>query len=103
MDDEPRLWKALSLSDLQPARSTFDDLNDEEAYREGIEELVAAERPRGVFSRQLILGDNLDTEKIKADYSAGVLRLQIPVAERAKPRKIEVGSSEPTETKTITA
>ena len=62
--------------------------------REGIEELVAAERPRGVFSRQLILGDNLDTEHIQADYDAGVLRLQIPVAEKAKPRKIAVTSSD---------
>lgn len=57
---------------------------------EGVEELVAAERPRGVFSRQLILGDNLDTDKISANYQSGVLRLEIPVAERAKPRKIAV-------------
>ncbi|GAA1831070.1 Hsp20/alpha crystallin family protein [Microlunatus capsulatus] len=62
--------------------------------REGIAELVAAERPRGVFSRQLILGDNLDTEHIQASYDAGVLRLQIPVAEKAKPRKIAVTSSD---------
>lgn len=58
--------------------------------REGIEELVAAERPRGVFSRQLILGDNLDSERVAANYQGGVLRLEIPVAEKAKPRKIEV-------------
>ena len=58
--------------------------------REGTSELVAAERPRGVFSRQLILGDNLDLERINAAYSDGVLRLTIPVAERAKPRKISV-------------
>lgn len=56
-------------------------------------ELVAAERPRGVFSRQLVLGDNLDTEHIEADYNGGVLTLKIPVAEHAKPRKIEIGSS----------
>lgn len=62
--------------------------------REGIEELVAAERPRGVFSRQLILGDNLDTEKISADYRSGVLRLEVPVAERAKPRKISINASD---------
>jgi len=62
--------------------------------REGIEELVAAERPRGVFSRQLILGDNLDTDRIVASYHAGVLRLEIPVAERAKPRKISISSSD---------
>ena len=55
-------------------------------------ELIAAERPRGVFSRQLILGDNLDTEHIAAGYEAGVLRLTIPVAERAKPRKISITS-----------
>ncbi len=53
-------------------------------------ELIAAERARGVFSRQLILGDNLDTEHIDASYDAGVLTLKIPVAEKAKPRKISV-------------
>jgi HSP20 family protein len=53
-------------------------------------ELIAAERPRGVFSRQLILGDNLDTARIAASYDAGVLTLQIPVAEQAKPRKISI-------------
>lgn len=55
-------------------------------------ELVVAERPRGVFSRQLILGDTLDTENIKATYHFGVLTLRIPVAEQAKPRKIEIES-----------
>jgi HSP20 family protein len=62
--------------------------------REGIEELVAAERPRGVFSRQLMLGDTLDSEHISASYQAGVLRLEIPVAEKSKPRKITVTSTE---------
>lgn len=57
---------------------------------EGDDELVAAERPRGVFSRQLILGDNLDIESLAASYESGVLRLRIPVAEQAKPRKIEI-------------
>ncbi|WP_278265405.1 HSP20 family small heat-shock protein [Nocardia sp. AG03] len=52
--------------------------------------MIAAERPRGVFSRQLFLGDNLDTDRIRADYYDGVLRLSIPVAEKAKPRKIEI-------------
>ena len=55
-------------------------------------ELIAAERPRGVFSRQLVLGDNLDTEHIDASYDVGVLSLSIPVAEKAKPRKIEITS-----------
>jgi HSP20 family protein len=60
----------------------------------GDHELVAAERPRGVFSRQLILGDNLDTERVQASYQAGVLNLRIPVAENAKPRKIEITQSD---------
>ncbi|SRX92380.1 hypothetical protein [Mycobacterium leprae TN] [Mycobacterium shimoidei] len=53
-------------------------------------DMLAAERPRGVFSRQLVLGDNLETDKIEASYREGVLRLRIPVAERAKPRKITI-------------
>jgi HSP20 family protein len=56
-------------------------------------EMIAAERPRGVFSRQLFLGDNLDTDRVKAEYDAGVLRLTIPVAEQAKPHKITIASS----------
>ena len=55
-------------------------------------EMIAAERPRGVFSRQLILGDNLDLDNVQANYADGVLNLRIPVAERAKPRKITVES-----------
>jgi len=51
---------------------------------------VASERPLGVFSRQLFLGDTLDTEHIDAHYEAGVLTLRIPVAEKSKPRKIAV-------------
>lgn len=57
-------------------------------------EMIASERPRGVFSRQLILGDNLDTENIKATYDGGVLTLRIPVTEKAKPRKIQVEAKE---------
>lgn len=57
-------------------------------------ELIASERPRGVFSRQLILGDTLDTEHVKATYDGGVLTVRIPVAEKAKPRKIEIETKE---------
>lgn len=56
-------------------------------------ELVVGERPKGVYSRQLILGDSLDTDNIKANYDLGVLTLRIPVAEQAKPRKIEIEST----------
>ena len=57
-------------------------------------ETIATERPRGVFSRQLFLGDTLDVERVEASYNDGVLRLMIPVAEQAKPRKIEISSGE---------
>ncbi|MBP2583164.1 HSP20 family protein [Streptomyces sp. PvR006] len=54
-------------------------------------QMELSERPLGAFSRQLMLADTLDTEKITADYEAGVLTLRIPIAERAKPRKITIG------------
>ncbi|MEV5396630.1 Hsp20/alpha crystallin family protein [Streptomyces cellulosae] len=53
-------------------------------------DVVVAERPNGNFSRQLFLGDTLDTERIDAQYDAGVLTLRIPVAESAKPRRIQI-------------
>src|SRR5829696_7271527 len=62
----------------------------ERVPRDGDGDTLAAERVRGAFSRQLILGDNLDLEHIEASYDAGVLRLVVPVAEKAKPRKIEI-------------
>ncbi|MBC9732732.1 Hsp20/alpha crystallin family protein [Nocardioides marmotae] len=58
-------------------------------------QMLASERTRGSFSRQLVLGDNLDLDRIEASYDAGVLRLVVPVAEKAKPRKIEIGSTSP--------
>jgi HSP20 family protein len=65
-------------------------------------EMQVAERPSGVFSRQLFLGETLDTDSIKADYEAGVLTLHIPVAEQAKPRKISISSAD-TEQRQINA
>lgn len=50
------------------------------------------ERRRGAFRRQVHLGEGLDPEAIEADLSDGVLTLRIPVAERAKPRKITIGT-----------
>ena len=74
----------------------------ERVARNGDWEALASERPKGVFSRQLVLGDNLDLDSIEASYDDGVLRLVVPVAERAKPRKIEItqsrrGAGEPAE------
>lgn len=65
----------------------------ERPLRDESMEMIAAERPRGVFSRQLVLGENLDTDRITANYHNGVLALTIPVAEAAKPRKIEITGS----------
>jgi HSP20 family protein len=67
----------------------------ERPLREFEGEQLAAERPRGVFSRQLILGDNLDTDNVAAEYQNGVLSVRIPVAEKAKPRKISIETSTP--------
>src|ERR1700742_4412727 len=57
-------------------------------------ELLIAERPYGTFTRQVFLGDTLDADKVAADYAAGVLTLTIPVREAAKPRNIQVNSSD---------
>jgi HSP20 family protein len=57
-------------------------------------EMQVAERPLGVFSRQLFLGDTLDVENVAASYDAGVLTLRIPVAEQAKPRKISIANAD---------
>jgi HSP20 family protein len=57
-------------------------------------EMQVAERPLGVFSRQLFLGDTLDTDHIDASYEAGVLTLRIPIAEKAKPRKISIANTD---------
>ncbi|MDI5978961.1 Hsp20/alpha crystallin family protein [Amycolatopsis magusensis] len=62
------------------------------AKTDGDVEMQVAERPLGVFSRQLFLGDSLDNERVHADYEAGVLTLRIPIAEQAKPRKIAISS-----------
>jgi HSP20 family protein len=64
----------------------------ERPRRNGDWEPLAAERPSGLFSRQLVLGDNLDLDRLEAHYESGVLRLRVPVAEKAKPRKIAVST-----------
>jgi HSP20 family protein len=80
----------------------------ERRWEEGEEdEVLVAERPQGSFSRQLFLGEGLDTEHIQATYENGVLTLSIPVAEQAKPRKVEIatasGGAQPIETSSSVA
>ena len=57
------------------------------------DQLIARERPQGQFTRQLLLGESLDVDRIEASYENGVLTLAIPVAEQAKPRRIEITST----------
>jgi HSP20 family protein len=57
------------------------------------DQVLIRERPQGEFTRQLLLGENLDVDNVEANYEDGVLTLAIPVAEKAKPRRISVGSS----------
>ncbi len=59
------------------------------------QEVLTAERPQGSFSRQLFLAESLDADHIEATYDAGVLTLRIPVAEKAKPRRVEIASGGP--------
>nr|WP_296064309.1 Hsp20/alpha crystallin family protein [uncultured Actinoplanes sp.] len=61
--------------------------------KEGVETVIS-ERPMGVFSRQLFLGDTLDTDKLEAVYENGVLTLRIPIAEKAKARRISIGGGD---------
>jgi HSP20 family protein len=53
-------------------------------------EMLIGERPQGTFSRQLFLGDTLDTDRLSADYTDGVLRVHLPVREQAKPRRVDI-------------
>ena len=64
---------------------------------EGVE-LLVSERPQGMFSRQLFLGETLDTERIDAQYADGVLTLRLPIAEKAKPRRVPINVSEHAQT-----
>ncbi len=68
------------------ARRTFD--------RTESDELVVSERPQGVFSRQVFLGESLDAEHLEAAYENGVLRVKVPVLESAKPRKVPIAIGE---------
>jgi HSP20 family protein len=66
-------------------------------------EWIVRERPHGTFSRSISLGDSLDADKLEASYADGVLTVRLPVAEKAKPRRIEVTTGEPTHTQLVTS
>ncbi len=56
--------------------------------------MLVAERPQGIYTRQLFLADTLDSENVQANYEHGVLTLTIPVAEAAKPRRVQIGGGQ---------
>jgi len=93
---------AAESIDLDVERNVL-TVRAERVARNGDWEMLASERPRGVFSRQLVLGDNLDLGKIQAGYEGGVLRLRVPVAEQAKPRKIQISSGSEADRSSIEA
>ena len=67
-------------------------------HRQDDDQIVVVERPQGSFSRQLFLGEGVDTERVAASYDQGVLTLTIPMAEKAKPRRVQVSSGNSTQT-----
>ncbi len=65
------------------------------------DQVILSERPTGSVRRQLHLGNDVDGNAIEASYQDGVLALRVPVAEQAKPHKIQIGSG--TSQKSLTA
>jgi HSP20 family protein len=81
-----------SSIDLTVERNTLTVSADRQWRPSEGQQVVARERPQGHFSRQLVLGESLDPERVEAGYEHGVLTVAIPVAEQAKPRKVEITS-----------
>jgi len=83
--------------DLTVERNVLTVHAERRRSEEGIE-LLIGERPQGTFSRQLFLAETLDADRLNAEYADGVLTVQIPVKEQAKPRRVTVsaGRSEQT-------
>jgi len=83
---------AADSIDISVERNVLTVTAERTASREDGDRFYLAERHRGAFRRQVNLGEGLDSEGIEADYHDGVLTLRIPVAQQAKPRKIEIRS-----------
>jgi HSP20 family protein len=76
--------------DLTVEQNTLTVTGERTWLRAEGDEVVVAERPQGTFSRQLLLGDSLDTDRIAARYDRGVLTITLPVAAQSKARKVEI-------------
>lgn len=81
-----------SSIDLTVERNVLTVKGERRFARQEGDEIIAAERPQGTFTRQLFLGETLDGERINAEYHDGVLTLTIPISERAKPRRVEIST-----------
>ncbi len=81
-----------SSIDLSVEKNVLTVRAERTAVKDGVDEVIVTERRYGNFTRQLFLGESLDTDAIKASYDNGVLTISIPVAEKAKPRKIPITS-----------
>ena len=77
--------------DLTVERDTLTVTATRDADRREGDEVLAHERPRGTFTRRVLLGESLDTAKLAASYDRGVLTITLPVAEQAQARRIPVG------------
>lgn len=78
--------------DLTVERNVLTVRAERAPFRHEGDTLIAAERRTGAVARQLLLGDTLDGNSIRADYTDGVLTLHVAAAEEAKPRKVSVSS-----------
>lgn len=94
-----RFWLHLDLPGVDPdsidvtvEKNTLSISAQRSWQRDSDIQVLLNERPTGTFSRQFFLGESLDADQIEAGYDHGVLTVSIPVAETAKPRKIEVGT-----------
>jgi len=81
--------KAESL-DMTVERNMLTISAERDWQRQDGDQAYFGERYRGAFRRQIQLGDGLDLEHLEADLHDGVLTVRIPVAEQAKPRKVEL-------------
>jgi HSP20 family protein len=79
--------------DVTVERNVIDVSARRQPVRKESDQVIIDERPQGEFRRQLFLGDNLDPNKMSAQYERGVLTLTIPVSEASKPRKIAIAAS----------
>jgi HSP20 family protein len=79
--------------DLTVERDTLTVTASRRFERAEGDEVLANERYQGTFTRRVLLGDTLDSNRLEAAYDHGVLSVTIPVSEQAQPRKISVGGA----------